>query len=162
METAGKVIEDETLREAMKESGIGTPATRAAIIERLIQVAYIEREGRALHATEKGVYVVRLLGDHPLTSPELTGDWEHRLELIEKRRTEKPVPGFKGRSGRSFSAKLKLVQGEDGKWRVEFDEAWATAPPGDEGNGGAPAGDGAPAEPVPAATGGQTTGFTKA
>ena len=59
METAGKDIEDAELREAMKDSGIGTPATRAAIIERLIPVGYIEREGRALHATEKGVQVIR-------------------------------------------------------------------------------------------------------
>jgi DNA topoisomerase III len=212
METAGKDIEDAELREAMKDSGIGTPATRAAIIERLIQVGYIEREGRALHATEKGVQVISLLGAHPLTSAELTGDWELRLariaqgddtrpafmsdiekfttetvaeldklkgvkieranlgpcpvcgrdvienrkgyscwskddpgcgfviwkkkankilppavvkELMETRKTAKPVTGFRGRSGRTFSAKLALEQGEDGKWRVEFDEDWA-------------------------------------
>ena len=212
METAGKAIEEEALREAMKDSGIGTPATRAAIIERLIQVGYIEREGRALHATEKGIQVIRLLGAHPLTSAELTGEWEHRLanieegadtrgafmgdierftretvaeldklrdvrieranlgpcpicgrdivenrkgyscwskddpgcgfviwkqksgktlpvavvkELIENRKTEKPVSGFRGRSGRSFSARLKLEQTDEGKWRVDFDEEWA-------------------------------------
>jgi DNA topoisomerase-3 len=221
METAGKDIEDETLREAMRDSGIGTPATRAAIIERLIQVGYIERDGRALHATDKGVKVIGLLGEHQLTSPELTGEWEHRLseiergaesrdrfmgdierftastvaeldklkdvsieranlgpcpvcgrEVIENRkgyscwtkddpgcgfviwkqkagkslspavaaelmasgRTEKPVTGFRGRSGRSFSAKLKLVQNEEGKWRVEFDEEWAREP--SRANGG--------------------------
>jgi DNA topoisomerase-3 len=215
METAGKDIQDAELREAMKDSGIGTPATRAAIIERLIQVGYLEREGRALHATEKGVQVISLLGEHPLTSAELTGDWERRLglieqgddsrpafmsdivkfttdtvaeldklkgvrieranlgpcpicgrdvienrkgyscwtkddpgcgfviwkkkankllplavvkELMETRRTAKPVTGFRGRSGRTFSAKLKLEQGDDGKWRVDFDEEWATAP----------------------------------
>ncbi len=219
METAGKHIEDEKLREAMKESGIGTPATRAAIIERLIQVGYIEREGRALKATEKGVQVISLLGDHPLTSPELTGEWEHRLgeiergedsrdafmsdivkfttstvqdldklkdklegvrveranlgscpscgrdvienrkgyscwtkddpgcgfviwkqkagktltpetvkELMEKGRTEKPVTGFRGRSGRTFAAKLRVGQADDGKWRVDFDEDWAKEP----------------------------------
>ena len=83
METAGKDISDERLREAMTDSGIGTPATRAAIIERLIDVGYIERDGRALHATEKGVQVITLLDSHPLTSPELTGNWEHRLGLIE-------------------------------------------------------------------------------
>jgi DNA topoisomerase-3 len=226
METAGKDIDDVELREAMKDSGIGTPATRAAIIERLITVAYIEREGRALHATEKGVQVIRLLGEHALTSPELTGQWERRLELIaqgeesrpsfmnditrfteqtvqqldtlkgvkieranlgpcpvcgrdvtENRkgyscwskddpgcgfvvwkkkagknlpasvvkelmaslepsikrgdeapsgRTAKPVTGFKGRSGRSFRAKLKIEQSSEGKWRVDFDEDWAT------------------------------------
>src|ERR671933_2350854 len=66
METAGKLVEDDELREAMKESGIGTPATRAAIIERLIDVGYIERDGRALVCTEKGMNVIRLLGEHPL------------------------------------------------------------------------------------------------
>ena len=69
METAGKEIEDAELREAMKDSGIGTPATRASTIELLLGREYIEREGRALHATEKGIQVIRLLGDHPLTSP---------------------------------------------------------------------------------------------
>jgi DNA topoisomerase III len=215
METAGKDIEDADVREAMKDSGIGTPATRAAIIERLLQVGYIEREGRALHATDKGVQVISLLGEHELTSPELTGKWEKRLaeiehgtdtrpafmedivkfttdtvaeldklkgvkieranlgpcpicgrdvienrkgyscwskddpgcgfviwkkkankilppsvvkELMATRKTEKPVSGFRGRSGRTFSAKLKLEQNEDGKWRVEFDEDWAREP----------------------------------
>lgn len=231
METAGKEIEEADLREAMKDSGIGTPATRASIIERLISVGYIEREGRSLHATEKGVQVIRLLGEHALTSPELTGDWENRLDKIERGedsrpafmgdiakfigetvqeldklkgvkieraklgpcpvcgrevvenrkgyscwskedpgcgfviwkkkasknlpvsvakelmaslgesiergddppvgRTAKQVAGFKGRSGRNFRAKLKIEPREDapGKWKVEFDEQWATAPP---------------------------------
>ena len=233
METAGKDIEEEELREAMKESGIGTPATRASIIERLIDVGYVEREGRALHATEKGVMVIRLLGEHALTSPSLTGDWEHRLGLIEQGkdsrpafmkdiakfagdtvaeldklkdvkieranlgpcpvcgkdvienrkgyscwsredpgcgfaiwklkarkslpvsvakelmaslkesmergddppvgRTAKQITGFKGRSGRSFRAKLKISPREEedavGKWKVDFDEEWATRPP---------------------------------
>ena len=83
METAGKLVDEEELREAMKDSGIGTPATRAAIIERLLQVGYIERDARALVVTEKGLNVIRLLGEHPLTSPGLTGDWEHRLAKIE-------------------------------------------------------------------------------
>jgi DNA topoisomerase-3 len=83
MEAAGKLVDDEELREAMKESGIGTPATRAAIIERLIAVGYLERDGRALVVTEKGMNVVRLLGEHALTSPSLTGDWERRLARIE-------------------------------------------------------------------------------
>ena len=91
MESAGKEIEDEELREAMKDSGIGTPATRASIIERLISVGYIEREGRALIATEKGVQVIRLLGEHQLTSPGLTGDWERRLGLIERGEDSRPA-----------------------------------------------------------------------
>jgi DNA topoisomerase-3 len=213
METAGKLVEEEELREAMKDSGIGTPATRAAIIERLLAVGYIERDARALVVTEKGLNVVRLLDGHALTSPSLTGDWEHRLarietgedsrkafmgdivkfaestiaeldaklkdvripranlgpcpvcghdivenrkgyscwsredpgcgfviwkakagktltasivrELIRTGRTEKAVTGFKGRSGRSFRARLALEQTPEGKWRVEFDEPWA-------------------------------------
>jgi len=213
METAGKLVDDEALREAMKDSGIGTPATRAAIIERLIDVGYVERDGRSLVATEKGRNVIRLLGEHALTSPDLTGRWEQRLgriergedsreqfmrdiagfaqetievldatlkdvripranlgpcpvcghdivenrkgyscwaredpgcgfviwkskagkqlpltvarELIAKGRTERPVTGFRGRSGRSFRARLALMQTPDGKWRVEFDEPWA-------------------------------------
>ncbi len=213
METAGKLVDDEALREAMKDSGIGTPATRAAIIERLIDVGYVERDGRALVATEKGRNVIRLLGEHALTSPDLTGRWEQRLgriergedsreqfmrdiagfaketvevldatlkdvripranlgpcpvcghdivenrkgyscwaredpgcgfviwkskagkqlpltvarELIARGRTVRPVTGFRGRSGRSFRARLALMQTPEGKWRVEFDEPWA-------------------------------------
>ena len=213
MEAAGKLVDDEELREAMKDSGIGTPATRAAIIERLLAVGYIERDGRALVVTEKGLNVIRLLGEHALTSPSLTGDWEHRLakiehgedsreafmgdivkftestvgeldnklhgvripranlgpcpvcghdiienrkgyscwarddpgcgfviwkskagkqlplvvarELIATGRTEKPVTGFKSRAGKNFRARLALEQGDDHKWRVEFNEAWA-------------------------------------
>jgi len=213
METAGKLVDDEELREAMKDSGIGTPATRAAIIERLIDVGYVERDGRALVATEKGLNVIRLLGEHPLTSPDLTGSWEQRLgqiergedsrerfmrdiagfaketvdvldetlkdvripranlgpcpvcghdiienrkgyscwsredpgcglviwkakagktlplavarELIRTGRTAAPVTGFRGRSGRSFRARLALIQNEEGRWRVDFDEPWA-------------------------------------
>jgi DNA topoisomerase-3 len=213
METAGKLVDDDEMREAMKESGIGTPATRASIIERLIDVGYVERDARSLVATEKGLNVIRLLGEHPLTSPSLTGDWEKRIGMIERGeeprarfmadikgfaestvadldaklkdvripranlgpcpvcghdivenrkgfscwgrddpgcgfviwkakagktlpmavakeliatgRTAKPVTGFKGRSGRSFRARLALEQSEEGKWRVEFDEPWA-------------------------------------
>jgi DNA topoisomerase III len=224
METAGKLVEEEELREAMKDSGIGTPATRAAIIERLLAVGYIERDARALVVTEKGLNVVRLLDNHPLTSPSLTGDWEHRLarietgedsrkafmgdivkfaestiaeldaklrdvripranlgacpvcghdivenrkgyscwsredpgcgfviwkakagktltaavvrELIRTGRTERAVTGFRGRSGRSFRARLALEQTDEGRWRVEFDEPWARGgakPPEAEG-----------------------------
>jgi DNA topoisomerase-3 len=91
METAGKEIEDGDLREAMKDSGIGTPATRANTIDLLKNREYIEAEGRSLHATEKGVQVIRLLGEHALTSPELTGSWEHRLALIERGEDSRPA-----------------------------------------------------------------------
>ena len=231
METAGKLVDDDALREAMSESGIGTPATRAAIIERLIDVGYVERDARALVPTEKGMNVVRLLDGHPLTEPALTGDWEKRLagieqgtetrkkfmqdiaefagstvgeldaklkdvripranlgpcpvcanDIIENRKgyscwsrgdpgcgfviwkskagkqlpaavarelittgvTARQVTGFKGRSGRSFRAKLALEQSTEGRWRVEFDEAWAKegakTPAADEAQDAAPA-----------------------
>lgn len=84
METAGKLVDDDDAAEAMKDAGIGTPATRAATIERLIDADYVEREGRALRATEKGIGLIRMLGDHLLTSPELTGRWEQRLNRIER------------------------------------------------------------------------------
>ncbi len=243
METAGKLVDDDELREAMKDSGIGTPATRAAIIERLIAVGYVERDGRSLVATEKGLGVVRLLDGHPLTSPELTGDWEHRLgkiehgtdsrekfmqdiagfaretvkeldvklkdvripraslgpcpvcghpimenrkgfscwaredpgcgfviwkakagkqmpvsvgrELIKTGYTARPVTGFRGRSGRSFRAHLNLAQTEEGKWRVEFNEAWAkegAKPPDHETVVEAAKDEAAAAEPVAASS----------
>jgi DNA topoisomerase-3 len=83
METAGKRIDDEELREAMKDNGLGTPATRAETIETLIRREYIERAGKELQPTPKGLQVITMLEEHPLTSPELTGDWEKRLSDIE-------------------------------------------------------------------------------
>ncbi|HEY0387236.1 MAG TPA: DNA topoisomerase 3 [Gaiellales bacterium] len=83
METAGRTIDDEELRDAMKESGLGTPATRAETIERLINVGYIVRDGKALVATAKGRDTIELLGTHALTSAELTGTWEKRLTEVE-------------------------------------------------------------------------------
>ena len=83
METAGKLIDDEELREAMKERGLGTPATRAETIETLIRREYIERAGKELQATPKGLQVIAMLEEHKITSPELTGDWEKKLSDIE-------------------------------------------------------------------------------
>ena len=90
METAGKLVDDEELRQAMKESGLGTPATRAAIIERLIKVGYVERERRMLVPTGKGRALISLLGDSTLSSPELTALWEERLAKIEKGAERRP------------------------------------------------------------------------
>jgi DNA topoisomerase III len=89
METAGKLIDDEELREAMKEGGLGTPATRAETIETLIRREYIERVGRDLLATPKGIQVIAMLEQHKLTSPELTGDWEKKLSDIEHGRGDR-------------------------------------------------------------------------
>ncbi len=115
METAGKLVDDDELREAMKDSGIGTPATRAAIIERLITVGYIERDGRALVATEKGLNVIRLLNEHALTSPGLTGSWEQRLGMIERgedSREEfmKAIAGFAQETVKELDETLKDVR----------------------------------------------------
>src|SRR5213075_455994 len=89
METAGKLIDDEELREAMKDSGLGTPATRAETIEVLIRREYIERVGKDLQATPKGIQVITMLEENKLTSPELTGDWEHKLSEIEDGRGDR-------------------------------------------------------------------------
>jgi DNA topoisomerase III len=89
METAGKFVDDEELREAMKERGLGTPATRAETIETLIRREYIERVGKDLAPTPKGLQVITMLEENKLTSPELTGDWEKRLGDIEHGKGQK-------------------------------------------------------------------------
>ncbi len=84
METAGKLVNDEELQEAMKDRGIGTPATRAAIIERLIEVGYVERDRRSLVATAKGLELVAVIPTRDLVSPALTGAWEAKLRQVER------------------------------------------------------------------------------
>ena len=94
MEGAGKLVEDEELREAMREKGLGTPATRAQIIEGLIYEDYVHRNGRELHPTPKAsslLFALRHFGVTELCSPELTGNWEFKLKQMEHgelRRTE--------------------------------------------------------------------------
>jgi DNA topoisomerase-3 len=94
MEGAGKLVEDEELREAMREKGLGTPATRAQIIEGLIHDGYVTRQGRDLIATAKGSALITLLrgiGVTELCSPEMTGEWEYKLKRMAKgdmKRTE--------------------------------------------------------------------------
>jgi DNA topoisomerase-3 len=100
MESAGKLVEDEELREAMAARGLGTPATRAAIIEGLVYDEYIAREGKELIATSIGISLITLLrgiGINLLSSPELTGEWEYQLKLMEQGRLERT----------SFMAKIK-------------------------------------------------------
>lgn len=82
LETSGKDIEDEELRDAMKDSGLGTPATRAAIIETLLNREYIVREKRNLVPTPKGLAVYEVVKDQKIAQAELTGQWEKRLEEI--------------------------------------------------------------------------------
>lgn len=83
MENAGRFVEDEELKEQLKESGLGTPATRAAIIERLIEVGYVERKGKDLIPTEKGLKLIEIVPDE-IKSPEMTGKWEKGLSSISK------------------------------------------------------------------------------
>jgi DNA topoisomerase-3 len=87
MEGAGKMVDDEELKAAMEGRGLGTPATRAQIIENLIGENYIHREGRELHPTAKAFSLMTLLnglGIPELTAPELTGEWEHKLARMER------------------------------------------------------------------------------
>ncbi|MDR5755664.1 DNA topoisomerase III [Caballeronia sp. LZ035] len=87
MEGAGKLVEDEELRDAMAAKGLGTPATRAAIIEGLLGEKYMVREGRELIPTAKAFQLMTLLrglGVEELTAPELTGQWEHKLSQMER------------------------------------------------------------------------------
>ncbi|MCC3375405.1 DNA topoisomerase 3, partial [Cohnella sp. REN36] len=87
MESAGKQIEDEELRDVMKDSGLGTPATRAATIERLKQVGYVEMQGKKIVITPKGrsaIQLIRGAGVELLASPEMTGQWERRLNEIAR------------------------------------------------------------------------------
>jgi DNA topoisomerase-3 len=89
MEGAGKLVDDDELREAMSEKGLGTPATRAAIIEGLILEEYVHRNGRELQATAKAFSLMELLnglGVLELTKPELTGDWEFQLKEMQRRK----------------------------------------------------------------------------
>lgn len=91
METAGKRVDDEVLKEALKARGLGTPATRAAIIETLIKRGYVERQGKNLVATDLGRYLIALIADRSLKSPEMTGAWEAKLRDIEAGRLDRPA-----------------------------------------------------------------------
>ena len=84
METAGKQVDDEEMRELMKENGIGRPSTRANIIETLFRRKYIEKKKRNIIATQTGIDLIDTIQDELLKSPELTGVWERKLRLIEK------------------------------------------------------------------------------
>lgn len=85
METAGRTVDDETLREALKENGIGRPSTRAAIIETLFKRRYIERQKKAIIPTEAGEALIDLIDEPILKSAKLTGIWESKLRKIEKK-----------------------------------------------------------------------------
>jgi len=97
MEHAGRFIDEKNLKDAIRDKGIGTPATRADIIERLISVGYVQRNKRSLVPTDKGMAIIQWLEEHgmgELTKPELTAEWEDRLEQIAagKERVDKFLP----------------------------------------------------------------------
>ncbi len=85
METAGRTVEDKELSDAMRERGLGTPATRAAIIETLLKRGYVVRQGRALRASERGIALIAAVHED-VRRPALTGQWEYRLREIERGR----------------------------------------------------------------------------
>jgi DNA topoisomerase III len=97
----------------MKDSGLGTPATRASTIERLIKVGYLEREKKALHPTQKGRSLISILGENSLASPELTARWEERLARMERGedRREDFMNGIK----RFVSSLVEEVGGMEGE-----------------------------------------------
>ena len=88
METAGKFVEEEELKEALKEKGLGTPATRSDIIETLLKRGYVERRRKTVEATDLGRYLIALIHEPSLKSPELTGEWEGRLREMEQGRSD--------------------------------------------------------------------------
>lgn len=90
MENAGRYVEDEELKEQLKESGFGTAATRASIIERLIAVKYMYRNKKNLHPTAKGKKLIKIVPKE-LTSPETTGKWERGLSKIQRRELEPEI-----------------------------------------------------------------------
>ena len=102
METAGKLVDNEELRDAMKENGIGRPSTRAAIIETLFKRNYIKREKKNIVATPTGIELIGTIRNELLKSAELTGQWEKKLRDIEKRRYE----------AKTFIEELKAMLGE--------------------------------------------------
>ena len=83
METAGKTLDEKELSEAMKETGLGTPATRAAIIEVLLKRGYIVRNGKSLEATDKGIRLIEVVHAE-VKSPAMTGQWEAYLKRIQR------------------------------------------------------------------------------
>lgn len=117
METAGKTVEDEDLRDAMKENGIGRPSTRAAIIEKLFQRKYIERKGKAVHATALGIDLIAKIISPLLMSAELTGRWEKKMRMIERGEYE----------ARDFLAELKQMTTEVVR-EVKADQAGMQCP----------------------------------
>ena len=130
MEGAGKLVEDEELREAMSQRGLGTPATRAQIIEGLLLDGYLNRQGRDLIVTQKGLSLINLLrgiGIQALTSPEMTGEWEFKLKQMEHGTMPRPefMRGIR-RFAEDIVAKAKNFSGDSVEG--QFTDLDATCP----------------------------------
>jgi len=129
METAGKFVDDEAAAEAMKERGLGTPATRASILETLLERNYIAREGRSLVATDKGRGLIVALGDHPLAKPDLTGTWEQRLREIERMDAAAARLGRSGFGTDVAKFARQVVSGFEGKSPADLQKGRRTFGP---------------------------------
>jgi DNA topoisomerase-3 len=130
METAGKAVEDEELRAAMKDTGLGTPATRAGIIETLIKRTFVRRDGKALVPTPLGLALVDVLPEKSLASPELTGRWEARLQRVA--RGEEARPDFMRDIVRYITEVVNAIR------RAPANATMATSGPGTPPEGAAP------------------------
>ncbi len=139
METAGRNVDDEELRQAMKENGIGRPSTRAAIIETLFKRGYIQREKKRIVPTQTGVELIGLIRNPTLKSAELTGQWERKLRQIEGGNLEPDV----------FLDELKALVREM-VLEVKQDRARMTAPPPTPAEVAATAGKNGGSKPAPA------------
>jgi DNA topoisomerase III len=121
METAGKTLDEKELSDAMKETGLGTPATRASIIEVLLKRGYIVREGKILQATQKGIHLIEVV--HPeVKSPAMTGQWEAYLKRIQ-RGTAKLEPFIEG-----IESYVREVVGKVGKTPAPSPQPLAPSP----------------------------------
>lgn len=110
METAGRNSDDESIREAMKECGLGTPATRAQILERLLEVLYIKREKQHLVPTEKGIFLIKIMNQE-LSSPEMTGSWEKKLSQIRNGQYSRTQ--FMAEIGHFVQSLIQIVKQEE-------------------------------------------------
>ncbi|WP_461208554.1 type IA DNA topoisomerase [Desulfocurvus sp. DL9XJH121] len=126
METAGKLVDDEELREAMKERGLGTPATRAQTIETLISRKYVGKDKKRLIATDAGMHAVDLIESllPDLVSPQMTGDWEKRLKDIEQ--AQDTYAAFM----RDIRAQVQGGVSTVRNWRAYDRDGFPVAPPG--------------------------------
>lgn len=121
METAGKLIDDDELRDALKENGIGRPSTRAAIIETLFKRRYIRKEKKNLIATSTGVELIQLIHEELLKSAELTGIWEKKLRQIEKKNYEAKT--FLEELKQMVSVIVNSVLSDNANRRISIQEA---------------------------------------